>query len=102
GLSLPEPGSHDLTSDEAANAEGEFGLPEWMTFTTTAASGSLDVVASAGGQEIPDLSGQFTMTSPTRGFKPYLGGKLWIDLVPDDTGAIQWLRFAARLLPRIE
>ncbi len=102
GLSLPEPEVHTLTSAEAANVEGQFGLPEWMTFTTSPANGTLNVVASAGGQEIPDLSGQFTMTSSTRGFKPYLGGKLWLDLVADEQGSIQWLRFAARLLPRIE
>jgi hypothetical protein len=33
---------------------------------------------------------------------PYLGGRLWLDLVPDDTGSIQWLRLAARMVPRIE
>jgi CubicO group peptidase (beta-lactamase class C family) len=102
GLSLPEPKTHTLSGDEAANADGQFGLPEWMTFTVTAADGSLNLVASAGGQEISDLSGEFTMTSATRGFKPYLGGRLWVDLVADGTGKIQWLRFAARLLPRIE
>ncbi len=100
-LTLPEPEEHMLTNDEAANAEGQFGLPEWMTFTITPANGSLLLATSAGGQEIPDLSGQFTMTSSTRGFMPYLGGRLWIDLVPGDTGSIQWLRFAARLVPRM-
>lgn len=102
GLTLPEPGQHMLTSDEAANVTGEFGLREWMTFTIGPADGSITVAASAGGQVIPDMSGQFTMTSSTRGFMPYQGGRLWIDLVPDDTGSIQWLRFAGRLVPRVE
>jgi CubicO group peptidase (beta-lactamase class C family) len=101
-LVFSEPETHLLTNDDAASAEGQFGLPEWMTFTITPANGSLLLATSAGGQEIPDLSGQFTMTSSTRGFMPYLGGRLWLDLVPDDTGSIQWLRFAARMVPRIE
>jgi hypothetical protein len=101
GLALPESEIHQFTTQEGANAEGRFGLPEWMTFATTSADGALNVVASAGGEEIPDLSGTFTMTSATQGYKPHLGGKLWIDLVQDDSGSIQWLRFAARLLPRI-
>jgi hypothetical protein len=101
GLALPEPETHVLTYDEAANAEGQFGLPEWMTFTITPADGSLLLATSAGGQEVPDLSGLFTMTSSTRGFMPCLGGRLWLDLVPDDTGSMQWLRFAARLVPRM-
>lgn len=59
------------------------------------------MATSAGGQEIPDLSGEFTMTSTTQGYRPYLGGNLWLDLVHDDSGSIQWLRFAARLVPRM-
>ncbi len=102
GLALPVPEVHLLTTQEAANAEGRFGLPEWMTFEITPADGALRLTTSAGGEEIPDLSGHLTMTSPTRCFKPHLGGKLWLDLVPGETGSIQWLRFAARLLPRIE
>lgn len=99
-LSLPEPEAYALASDEGANAEGRYGLPEWLSFTVTPANGSLHVAAAAGGEELPNLSGRFTMTSATQGFMPYLGGRLWLDLVPDDTGAIRWLRFAARLVPR--
>jgi CubicO group peptidase (beta-lactamase class C family) len=100
GLSLPEPEAYALARDEAANAEGRYGLPEWLSFTVTPANGSLDVATTASGQELPNLSGRFTMTSATQGFMPYLGGRLWLDLVQDDTGAIHWLRFAARLVPR--
>jgi hypothetical protein len=101
GLTLPEPEEHVLTNDEAANAKGQFGLPEWMTFTITPDNGSLLLATSAGGQEVPDLSGLLTMTSSTQGFMPYLGGRIWLDLVPSDTGSIQYLRFAGRLVPRM-
>jgi CubicO group peptidase (beta-lactamase class C family) len=101
GLTLPEPEQHALTHDEAARAEGQFGQPDWMTFTVTPADAATSSDPSAGGQEIPDLSGQFTMVSPTLGFMPWLGGRLWLDLVPDDNGSIRWLRFAARLVPRL-
>lgn len=101
GLSIPEPQPYVLASDEAARMEGEYGIPEWMTFTVTPNQKSLRITAAAGGEEIADLSGQYTMVSAITGFKPYLGGRLWIDLVPDDSGTAQWLRFAARLLPRL-
>jgi len=72
-----------------------------MNFTVTPAEDSVDITAAAGSEEIAELSGHYTMISATTGFTPYLGGRLWIDLVPDDFGDIQWLRFAARLLPRL-
>lgn len=101
GLARPESKTHPLTDAEARNATGQFGLTDWMTFTTAPTNGSLHVSASAGGEEVADFSGDFTMISPYQGHKPFLSGKIWMDLVPDDTGTIQWLRFAARLLPRI-
>lgn len=101
-LALPEPEPYPLTKEEASNAEGQYAIPEWLSFTVTSSEASLRLATTAGGNEIPDLSGDFTMTSATQGFMPSLGGRLWLDMVPDDTGTIQWLRFAGRLAPRVE
>lgn len=100
-LSIPEPEPYLLTGNEAAGVEGQYGIPAWMTFTVTPTKDSVGIAAAAGGEAIADFSGDYTMISATTGFTHYLGGRLWIDLVPDDTGKTQWLRFAARLLPRL-
>ncbi|MBX3071859.1 MAG: hypothetical protein KF883_15245 [Thermomicrobiales bacterium] len=99
-LSRPESEPYTLTEDEAMNAEGQYGLPEWITFVVSPETNAMRVAALAGGEEIADFSGDYTMTSATHGFKPFLGGKLWIELVRDDTGEMGWLRFIGRLLPK--
>lgn len=101
GLAIPDPEPSTLSRDEAANGEGRFEVPGWLTLATSAADGSLQLETSAEGNVIPDFTGPLTMTSPTLGFLPYLGSRIWRDLVPDETGAIAWVRFAARLAPRI-
>jgi CubicO group peptidase (beta-lactamase class C family) len=101
-LSIPEPEPYVLTAEESARATGEFWFPEWIALAVAPNQDSLRITATTiDGDEIPDFSGQYTMTSANRAFLPYLGGRLWIDLVPDDFGDIQWMRFAARLLPRL-
>jgi len=100
-LALPEPHPYTLTGDEAADAEGRYEIPGWLTIDVAPDDGSLQLSTSAGGHEIPEMSGRFTMVSARTGFMPYLGGRMWVDLVPDDSEGIRWLRFAGRLAPRV-
>lgn len=100
-LSPAESEPYTLTPDEADTAIGRFGLADWMTFEIKPGDSTLVLDTSAGGESIPDLSGELTLVSPTSGFLSHPGGNVWIDLVPDETGRVQWLRFAGRLVPRI-
>jgi hypothetical protein len=61
----------------------------------------LALATTVGGEPVPDLTGQLTMTDPHHGFLAALGGHIWFDFVRGDGGNIDWLRFAGRLAPRI-
>ncbi|MGN6031353.1 MAG: serine hydrolase domain-containing protein [Thermomicrobiales bacterium] len=100
GLNLPAPTPCVPSPDKLAACSGRFSLPDWLAFEISASDATLHLTTRAGDHVLPDLSGPLVMTSPSRGYLPHLGSRIWIDLVPDDAGRFQWLRFAARLVPR--
>jgi CubicO group peptidase (beta-lactamase class C family) len=100
GATKPEPRPVALRQAEIEPKLGTYSLWDGMSFDIGEQPGKLMVTTSAGGEELPQLSGPLTMSNDWQGYVPALGGKLWFDFVRGDTGTVDWLRFAGRLAPR--
>ncbi len=96
----PSPLPITLPDDILSRSTGRFTIPGELGFELSHSDGGLVIAAMQGDEPVPGLAGPLTMESASRGWFAVGPMKLYVDLIRDGAGTVEWVRFAARLARR--
>lgn len=100
GLVRPTPVEQELDTASAAEYADRYGDASGIEIVVTAGDGVLHATATAGGEPIPDGDATLVLVGDDLFVSEFMGTTFYADFVRDAAGAVGWLRFSGRLLPR--